>query len=328
MTRTFEYNDAKLCRVPLLIGLVGHSTSGKTMSGIRLGTGINSVVGGDLAVIDTEQKRATHYATKPDGSVWFKFKHVPLVAPFGSLDYLCAVQHCVKMGATTVIVDQISYEHDGEGGYLDTHDKELLKKTKTGFQKDPAAWKLPRKNRRDLKNGIATLGINAILIFRAEQKLDWKNKTDKDQPTDLGTQPVGHMGFIYELTAQFLLRPNSGGVPSWDSPIPAERDLIKQPAQFRELFERMKGKPLSEEYGAAMANWAQGTLSPVDTALADIAQAKTLLALTAAHSRVNANKTKLSDADKKRIGKALADRKVEIESMPPEEPPADWEPSE
>jgi RecA/RadA recombinase len=93
--RKFAVSDAKRERVPLLIGLTGPSGGGKTFSALRLATGIQTVTGGDIYFIDTESRRALHYADK------FKFKHVPFEAPFGSLDYLAALQFCVKSGAAS-----------------------------------------------------------------------------------------------------------------------------------------------------------------------------------------------------------------------------------
>ena len=66
---------------------------------MRLATGIQQEVGGDIYFIDTESRRALHYADK------FKFKHIEFKAPYGSLDYLAALQFCVEQGAKVVIVD-------------------------------------------------------------------------------------------------------------------------------------------------------------------------------------------------------------------------------
>jgi adenylylsulfate kinase-like enzyme len=70
--RKFTANDAKREHVPLLIGLTGPSGGGKTFSALRLATGIQQVTGGDIYFIDTESRRALHYADQ------FKFKHVEL----------------------------------------------------------------------------------------------------------------------------------------------------------------------------------------------------------------------------------------------------------
>jgi hypothetical protein len=112
-TRVFEDHEAKRGAVPLLVGLVGPSSGGKTFSALRLATGIQRVTGGDIFVIDTESRRSLHYADQ------FKFRHVPFPAPFGPLDYLAAIEYCVKRGAKVVIVDSMSHEHEGPGGVLE-----------------------------------------------------------------------------------------------------------------------------------------------------------------------------------------------------------------
>lgn len=97
--RTFEDKPAARERVPLLIGLMGPSGGGKTYSALRLATGIQRVSGGEIFVVDTEARRALHYADR------FRFRHLAFAPPFGSLDYLAAIEHCAKKGAGVVIVD-------------------------------------------------------------------------------------------------------------------------------------------------------------------------------------------------------------------------------
>src|SRR5438128_3503645 len=105
MGRTFEDRPAVREATPLLVGLIGPSSSGKTFSALRLATGIQRVSGGEIFVIDTEARRALHYAEK------FTFRHVPFGAPFGPLDYLTAIEHCIARGAKTIVVDSISHEN-------------------------------------------------------------------------------------------------------------------------------------------------------------------------------------------------------------------------
>src|SRR5690348_18319889 len=100
-------------RVPLLVGLSGASSSGKTKSALRIAEGIREVIGGDIYGIDTEARRMAHYASE------HKFQHVEFNAPFGSVDYLEAIRYCVGKGASVVIVDSMSHEHEGPGGLID-----------------------------------------------------------------------------------------------------------------------------------------------------------------------------------------------------------------
>jgi hypothetical protein len=270
MTRQFSLTPAKRARVPLLIGLIGPSGSGKTYSALRLGAGMVKVLGGKLACIDTEADRALHYAPSP-GTVanpaagTFDFEHLPLAPPFGPADYLAALEHCKNAGASVVIVDSMSHEHEGEGGVLDMHDAEVERIGKA----DGRAWIAPKAERRKLINGLLQLGLSAIFCFRAQEKLDWKKKGADGQLQDLGWQPIAGAAFVYEMTARALLLPGADGVPTWEPEIAAERSLVKRPTQFRALFERTRGQSLSEEIGEEMARWAKGDAPAKKTTLAE-----------------------------------------------------------
>src|SRR4051812_34294852 len=117
-TRTFDDRPATREKTPILVGLVGPSGTGKTYSALRLAAGFQRVSGGETYLIDTEARRALHYAEK------FTFRHRAFGAPFSPLDYLSAIEHCVKKGATTIIVDSMSHEHEGPGGVLEMHTAE------------------------------------------------------------------------------------------------------------------------------------------------------------------------------------------------------------
>jgi len=65
MEREFILQPAVKEEVPLFVGLVGPSSSGKTYTALRLATGIHKVMNqpGGIIVIDTENRRALHYCT-------------------------------------------------------------------------------------------------------------------------------------------------------------------------------------------------------------------------------------------------------------------------
>lgn len=184
--RTFVDRPAARERVPLLLGLVGPSGGGKTFSALRLATGIQRVSGGDIFVVDTEARRALHYADR------FKFRHVDFGAPFGSLDYLAAIQYCVGKGAGVVVVDSMSHEHEGPGGLLEQHEAEaarLAKQWGTRIETAKmAAWAAPKAARRRLINSVLQLPCNFVFCFRAKEKLKIKRGEDPQ-----------HLGFIILL---------------------------------------------------------------------------------------------------------------------------------
>jgi AAA domain-containing protein len=249
--RTFVDTDAVREKTPLLIGLVGPSGSGKTFSALRLAQGFQKANGKEIFVIDTEARRALHYAGR------FKFRHVAFGAPFGSLDYLAALEYCMGKGAGTIIVDSMSNEHEGVGGMLESHAKEVerLSKGDAGRAEKVKmlAWAKPKAARRRMIQSILQMNCNFIFCFRAREKLEIKRG---QEPVPLGFMPIAGEEFIYEMTLNCLLLPGANGVPTWHSEEIGERAIVKLPEQFRSMF---SGKPqLTEEVGMQLAAWAAG----------------------------------------------------------------------
>jgi hypothetical protein len=312
MTRTFETKPAVRSQVPLLISLVSPSGAGKTFSALRLATGIQRVVGGDISVLDTEARRALHYADR------FKFHHTEFVAPFGPLDYLAGIEHCIKQGAKTIVVDSASHEHEGPGGVLEMHEAEIdamMKKWGADREKvQLGAWAKPKQERRRLINTLLQIPCNFILCFRAKPKL----RVEKGKPpVDLGWMPIAGDEWIYEMTLQCLLMPGAQGVPTWDPAGEGEKKIVKLPEQFKGVFlERHKDKPLSEDIGQALAVWAAGDSvsasdADVDAALAEVNGAATTDALKKVVATVLRSKA-WNDSQKDRLAKAIEARKAEL----------------
>jgi hypothetical protein len=237
---------------PLFIGLSGPSGGGKTYSALRLATGIQRVVGGEIFGIDTEADRMNHYSDK------FKFRHVPFGAPFSPLDYLDCIEHCIARGAKTVIIDSMSHEHAGTGGVLEEHDEEaerLSKLWRTTYEKaSTAAWAKPKAKRAKLINRILQIKGNFIFCFRAKEKV----KLGGGDVKPLGFMPIAGDEYVYEMTCNALLLPNAGGVPTWNPIEIGEKQMVKLPSQFKEYF---KGeRPFDEDAGQFMAEWAGGVV--------------------------------------------------------------------
>lgn len=237
---------------PLLFGIVGPSSSGKTYSALRIATGIQRVSGGEIYTLDTESNRALAYAEK------FKFRHVPFSAPFSPLDYLAAVEHCVAKGAKVIIVDSMSHEHEGPGGVLEEHDAEMERLSKLWRVPESkttiAAWSAPKAKRRRLINSLLQINCNFVFCFRAKEKL--KIVSGKD-PLHLGFMPIAGEEFIYEMTGNALLLPGAKGVPEWEPMEVGERAMVKMPEQFEEMFKGER-RQLDEDVGQKMAQWAAG----------------------------------------------------------------------
>ncbi len=255
MSRTFDDKPAVRERTPLLVGLVGPSNSGKTFSALRIATGIQRVSGGDIFVIDTEARRSLHYAED------FSFRHVPFGAPFSPLDYLAAIEHCVKKGAGTIVIDSMSHEHEGPGGVLEMHAAETARLAKQWKTSEDAAkmsaWGKPKSERRRLINSMLQIECNFILCFRAKPKL---KVVRGKQPEQLGFMPIAGDEFVYEAVLKLLFLPGANGVPTLQSEHEGERAMIKIPKQFTSVVSQLarEHRQVDESLGEQLARWAAG----------------------------------------------------------------------
>jgi ABC-type oligopeptide transport system ATPase subunit len=264
--RTFDDQPAVRSHVPLLVGLMGPSGCGKTYSSLRLATGIQQVSGGDIFVIDTESRRALHYADQ------FKFRHIDFKAPFGSVDYLAAMQYCVSKGAGVIVVDSMSHEHSGPGGYLMTQDAEVDRMASNDAAKRErvkfAAWIKPAALRQQMIAGLLQLNANFIFCFRAKEKT---KPVPGKEPIEMGFMPIAGEDLLFEMTLNCLLMPRANGVPTWRSDQVGERLMMKLPRQFASMF--TDGRSLDEEMGVELATWAKGGAVVSPLAIEPVAEA-------------------------------------------------------
>lgn len=242
---TINFRPAVRENVGLIIGLAGASGSGKTFTAFRLAAGI----AGDkpFAVIDTENRRALHYADQ------FKFEHAELRAPFRPEAYAEAIEAADKAGYPVIIVDSMSHEWAGDGGILDWQDEEFKRMGGRDNVK-MAAWIKPKAAHKHMVTKLLQVRAHLILCMRAEEKIDMIKGDDGKMKIVPKVGPAGFKGWLpiceknlpYELTASFLLTADAPGIPK----------PIKLQDQHRDLFP--VDKPITEESGRALAKWAAG----------------------------------------------------------------------
>lgn len=247
---TYQFRPGVRENVHLLIGLAGGTGSGKTFSAMQLATGLAG--GGPFAVIDTENRRALHYADQ------FTFDHANLNAPFRPGAYADAIEAAAKNGYKVILVDSFSHEHAGEGGLLDWHDEEYQRLGGRDAVK-MTAWIKPKIAHKAMVNRLLQVNAHLILCFRAEEKVELVDDPDKPGKKKIvpkrsltgldGWVPISEKTLPYELTASFLLTADAPGVPK----------PIKLQEQHRPFFSL--DKPISEEAGVALAVWAAGGLA-------------------------------------------------------------------
>lgn len=249
---SFVFREAVREAVPLLIGLVGPTFTGKTKSALRLSEGIQRVRGGKIVGLDTEANRMKHYAKE------HKFLHCQFTPPFGSDRYTEALLAATeKAEGGVVIVDSMSHEHEGQGGYLEYHEDEVKRLMRDGgfrneFAAQIPAWNKPVARRRRLINTILQIDCAFVFCFRAKEKL--KIQKGKD-PVQLGWQAIAGEEFSFEMTVRCLLQPGAGGVPDWSEDA-MRLGVPKRNSEHAALM--TDGKPLDEATGELLARWAAG----------------------------------------------------------------------
>ena len=269
---SFTFKPATRENVGLLIGLAGGTGSGKTFSAMELAAGLSG--GKPFCVIDTEARRALHYADR------WKFDHGELRPPFRPQAYEDAIKAADEAGYPVIVVDSASHEHAGEGGLLDWHDEQVatvVEKRRAfaaqkGWEFNESAeedkakvsgWIEPKMAHKRFVQRLLQLRAHLILCFRAEEKIeivkvdqdgnvvDKGGKTvvrPKETATGLhGWVPIAEKSLPYELTCSFLLLADAPGVG-----LP-----IKLQEQHRRFFP--SGKVIGRAAGEALAEWARGS---------------------------------------------------------------------
>lgn len=318
MSRAFKFEPATRTSLPLLLGIVGPSGSGKTFSALRVATGIAKVRGGKVFVVDSESNRSLWYADD------FDFLQCDFKPPFGPLEYLAAVQQAHQAGASVVVIDSMSHEHEGPGGVLEMHDtiaQELMKKWNARSLESVTfpAWAKPKQERRRFINTILQLPISVIMCFRAKEKMRMPKRGAKDEngkdekATEMGWQPIGGEDIFFELGACFLLRPGAEGMPSFTAEHAGERAVIKTPKPFLPFLS--PPRLLDEKLGEEMALWTRGANLEAGRAIPEAAATEPAAAILIAeyHAALDTGDVGRIDADFKAATLLLPSDKARVQ---------------
>lgn len=244
---TFEFKKAIRENVGLLVALAGASGSGKTYSAMRLAKGIVGE-GNRFAVIDTESRRALHYAQE------FDFDHCELDAPFRPERFLEAIKSAEKAGYKAIVIDSMSHEHCGDGGLLDWQEEELNRMAGDDYKKREAckmaSWIKPKMSHKKMVQSLLQVKATLIFCLRAEEKTSIERENGKNIVKNIGFQPICDKNFMYEMTASFMLYNGKSGIP----------EIIKCEKQHLAFFPT--NKPICEETGKKISDWSRGGITP------------------------------------------------------------------
>ena len=236
--------------VGLWINLIGGTGSGKTYTAMRLATGIAE--GKKFAVVDTENRRALHYADQ------FKFDHAELKPPFRPDSYADVVTAADSQGYPVIVIDSGSHVWAGEGGVLDWQEEELSRLAGDDYAKRERvkllSWNKPKHSHKQMVQKLLQVKAHVILCLRAEQKIEmvkdahgkWVIQDKQSLTGKDGWIPICEKNLPFEATCSFLLLANEPGRPH----------PIKLQSQHKALFPI--GQEINEEAGKRLAAWAAG----------------------------------------------------------------------
>jgi hypothetical protein len=193
---------------------------------------------GKIAFIDTEARRGLHYAEE------FDFLHSDMRPPFRPAAFIEGIHAAEAAGAEVVIIDSFSHEYDGQGGITEWADE--LEQAGT---KSPGNWKIPKRAHKTLMNALLQCRASIIFCLRADEKIRIARENGKTVVEPLGWMPICEKRFMFEMTASFTLTPDRPGIPHFDLPHKLQR-------QHRGMF--TDTKPIGEDSGIALAEWARG----------------------------------------------------------------------
>ncbi len=239
---SYVFKPAKRVNTPIIVGLAGPSKSGKTFSALRLAVGLSE--GGKIAMINTEGPRGHQYAGE------FKYDACDILEPFSMKRYEEAIKAASELKPAVLIIDSVSHSHEGIGGMLDQHEKELDRMAGTDYKKRDrmtwAAWIHPKKDEADMINSMLQTSFHIVLCFRAKEKIKIVRGQD---PVDLGWRPIASDRIHFETAFTLILPPNSKGTP----------DLSMTGSELRSPFDTMiTGKQIDEDLGKKLAEWSKG----------------------------------------------------------------------
>lgn len=168
------------------IAIIGLSGAGKTWTALTFAP----VLGGKVALIDTENGSASKYADEFDFSTLTLTDHSPQ-------NYVQAIQAAERAGFDVLIIDSLSHAWSGRGGALEQVDN-AAKRSKSG--NSFTAWREVTPHHNALVDALVQCSCHLIVTMRAKTEYALQpNDRGKIEPRKIGLAPVQRDGLEYEF---------------------------------------------------------------------------------------------------------------------------------
>ncbi len=256
---------ATKAQAKLRAALTGPSGGGKTMSALRMATGI----GGRIAVIDTERGSASKYADR------FTFDTCQLMDRTIE-GYLAALEAAAAAGYDVLVIDSLSH------GWQELL-QEVDRLAKARFSGNTwAAWSEGTPKQRRLIDALLDWPGHVIATIRS--KTEWSQQTDEKtgrlKPVRIGLAPEQGKGIEYEFDLLLELSTEHVGTVIKDRTGRFQDKVVEKPDEAfgRALAEWLsEGTPAKPPAPAAAAPEAPRPQTPAQPAGPDLACLKALI---------------------------------------------------
>lgn len=183
------FKRAERKQAKLRLALSGPSGSGKTTGALLIAKGI----GGKIAVLDTERGSASLYADLCD------FDVVELAPPYTPERYIEIIREAEKSGYTTLILDSITHEWNGQGGILEIVDNVARSKFKGNSY---AAWNEGTPRHQKFIDAMLASPLHIIATMRSKAVyVETEKGNGRKSIEKQGSAPQQRDGLEYEFTA-------------------------------------------------------------------------------------------------------------------------------
>lgn len=252
----FKSASEMKAKTPIIVSLVGESSSGKTYSALRLATGLTNNPS-EIFLIDTENRGAMYADIFGDYQVANVADYaVAMGRPtHRPQNYIELIDLAKANGAKVLIIDSLSDPWGGDGGCVSwaASLKEAYEKKYPGRQAGISVWALPKASYAEMMNKICNSNMNIIFTFRTKEivdvQKDERGKTVVKQ--EKRTEIVRESGNKYNITWELYLDGNT-----------------KQIAKIGKTFDGgdwifKPGELLTEEHAKRMLEWQNATKESV-----------------------------------------------------------------
>lgn len=235
------FKRATKAAAKLRLGLIGPAGSGKTMTALRVASGL----GGRVAVIDTERGSASLYS----GERGLAFDALELET-YEAEKFIDAIRQAEQAGYDVLIIDSLSHAWAGKGGILEFVDNAAKRSGGGTF----SGWRDATPRHNQLVDAILGAKLHIICTLRSKVEHVIEQVNGRTQVRKVGLQPVQRDGLEYEFTVV--------------GDVTQDHELIITKTRAAWLKDQII-REAGEDLGKQLAAWlADGTPAPVAAAIA------------------------------------------------------------